>query len=103
MVVEAVLCENVVDLWVLDGAEDQCLAVVLGPIVQVGHPHTGEVHPMGIRRLQVQVLQHMLKTGYGMSLASLKAIHEILEIRGGSKEKHACCNRMLTTLMREYD
>lgn len=48
MVVEAVLCENVVDLWVLDGAEHQCLAVVLGPIVQVGHPHTGEVHPMGV-------------------------------------------------------
>lgn len=39
-VVEAVLRDDVVDMWVLDRAEHQCLAIVLGPVVQVPHVHT---------------------------------------------------------------
>ena len=45
-VVGAVLGEDVVDLGVLDGAEHQRLSVVFGPVVQVPHPHPGEVHSM---------------------------------------------------------
>lgn len=60
-VVEAVLRDDVVDMWVLDRAEHQCLAIVLGPVVQVPHAHPGEVHPMGVQGLQVQMLHHMLE------------------------------------------
>ena len=59
-VVGAVLCEDVVDLGVLDGAENQRLSVVFGPVVQVPHPHPGEVDSMRVQRLQVHVLHHML-------------------------------------------
>lgn len=50
-VVGTVLGEDVVDLWVLDGAEHQCLTVVFGPVVQVPHPHPREVHSMGVQGL----------------------------------------------------
>ena len=59
-VVGALLGEDVVDLRVLDGAEHHCLPVVPGPVVQVPHPHPGEVHSMRVQRLQVNVLHHML-------------------------------------------
>lgn len=59
-VVGTVLGEDVVDLWVLDGAEHQRLPVVFGPVVQVPHPHPGEVHSVGVQGLQVHVLHHML-------------------------------------------
>lgn len=59
-VVGAVFGEDVVDLWLLDGAEHQRLSVVFGPVVQTPHPHPGEVHAMGVERLQVHVLHHML-------------------------------------------
>lgn len=59
-VVGTMLGEDVVDLWFLDGAEHQRLPIVSGPAVEVPHPHPGEVHSMGVQRLQVHVLHHML-------------------------------------------
>lgn len=59
-VIAAVLGEDVVDLRVLDGTEHQRLPVVFGPVVEVPHPHPGEVHSVGVQRLQVHVLHHML-------------------------------------------
>lgn len=59
-VVGAVFSEDVVDLWVLDGTEHQRLSVVSGPVVQVPHPYSGKVHSVGVQRLQVHVLHHML-------------------------------------------
>lgn len=59
-IVGTVLGEDAVDLWVLDGAEHQRLPVVFGPVVQVPHPHPGEVHSMWLQRLQVHVLHHVL-------------------------------------------
>lgn len=61
-VVGAVLGEDVVDLWVLNGAENQRLPVVSGPVVQIPHPHSGKVDTVGVQRLQVHVLHHMLVT-----------------------------------------
>lgn len=59
-VVGTVLCKDVVDVWILDGAEYQRLPVVSGPVVQIPHPHSGEIHAMRVQRLQVHVLHHML-------------------------------------------
>lgn len=59
-IVGTVLGEDAVDLRVLDGAEHQRLPVVFGPVVQVPHPHPGEVHSMRVQRLQVHVLHYML-------------------------------------------
>lgn len=60
-IVGTVFGEDAVDLWVLDGAEHQSLAIVLGPVVQVPHPHPGEVHTMRVQRLQVHVFHHVLQ------------------------------------------
>lgn len=54
------LRQDVVDLGVLDGAEHQRLPVVSGPVVQVPHPDPGEVDTVGVQRLQVHVLHHVL-------------------------------------------
>lgn len=59
-VVGTVFSEDVVYLWILDGAEHQRLSVVSSPVVQVPHPHSGKVHSMGVQRLQVHVFHHML-------------------------------------------
>lgn len=55
-VVGTMFGKDVVDLWVLDGAEDQGLPIVSGPVVQVPHPHPGEVNSMRVQRLQVYVI-----------------------------------------------
>lgn len=60
-VVGTVFGEDAVDLWVLDRAEHHCLPIVPGPVVEVPHSHPGEVHSMGVKRLQVHVLHHMLQ------------------------------------------
>lgn len=60
-IVGTVFGEDAVDLWVLDGAEHQSLAIVLGPVVQAPHPHPGEVHTMRVQRLQVHVVHHVLQ------------------------------------------
>lgn len=54
------LCNDVVDVWFLDGAEYKSLPVVLGPVVQIPHPHPGEIHAVRVERLQVHVVHHML-------------------------------------------
>ena len=65
-VVEAVLGQQVVDLGVLHGAEHQGLPVVLGVVVEVPEPHPGEVHVVGLQRLQVHVPHSVLwrRTGH---------------------------------------
>lgn len=60
-IVGTMLGEDVVDLWVLDGAEHQRLPVVFGTVVQVPHPHSRKVHSMGVEWLQVHVLHHILQ------------------------------------------
>lgn len=54
------LVEDRVDLGILEGAEQQCLPVELGPVVEIQHPHSGEVDPVGIQRQQVHVLHQVL-------------------------------------------
>ena len=44
--IDAVLVEHGVDLGILQGPEQQGLAIVLGPIVEAPHPHSRKVHPM---------------------------------------------------------
>lgn len=60
-VVGAVFGEDAVDLRILDGAEHKGLPIVPDPVVEVPHSHPGEVHPMGVKWLQVHVLHHMLE------------------------------------------
>lgn len=60
-VVGTVFGEDVVDLRLLDGAEHQCLPIVSGPVVEVPHANPGEVHIVGVQRLQVHVLHHVLQ------------------------------------------
>lgn len=62
-VVGTVFGQDVVDLGVLDGAEHQRLPVVSGPVVQVPHPDSGKVDAVGVERLQVHVLHHVLVRG----------------------------------------
>lgn len=64
-IVGAVLGENAVDLRLLDGTEHQRLAVVPGPVVQAPHADPGEVDAVGVQRLQVHVLHHVLHEGRG--------------------------------------
>lgn len=59
-VIEAVFVEDRVNLGVLESTEQQCLPVVLGPVVEIQHPHPGEVHPVGFQRQQVNVLHQVL-------------------------------------------
>lgn len=44
--VDAVLVEHGVDLSILQGPEQQGLAIELGPIIEAPHPHSGKVHPV---------------------------------------------------------
>lgn len=60
-VVSAVFGDYVVDLRFLDGAEHQGLSVVFGPVIQVKHPHPGEVDPVRVERLKVHVVHHVLE------------------------------------------
>lgn len=59
-IIEALFVEDRVNLGVLESAEQQRLPVVLGPVVEIQHPHSGEVHPVGIQRQQVNVLHQVL-------------------------------------------
>lgn len=52
--------EDRVNLGVLQGAEQQRLAVVPAPVIEIQHPHSGEVYPVGIQRQQVHVLHQVL-------------------------------------------
>lgn len=52
--------EDGVNLGILKSAEQQRLAVVLGPVIEIQHSHSGKVHPVGIQRQQVNVLHQML-------------------------------------------
>lgn len=61
-VIEAVFVEDRVDLGVLEGTEQQRLPVVLGPVVEIQHPHSGKVHAVGVQRQQVNVLHQVLHT-----------------------------------------
>lgn len=60
-VVGTVFGEDAVDLRVLDRAEHERLPIVPGPVVEVPHSHPGEVHSVGVKRLQVHVFHHMLQ------------------------------------------
>lgn len=59
-IIEAVFVEDKVNLGVLQSTEQQRLPVVLAPVVEIQHPHPGEVHPVGIQRQQVNVLHQVL-------------------------------------------
>lgn len=59
-VVGTVFGENVANLGVLDGTEHQRLPVVTGPVVEIPHPDPGEVNSVGVQRLHVHVLHHVL-------------------------------------------
>lgn len=59
-VIEAVFVEDRVNLGILKSAEQQRLAVVLGPVTEIQHSHSGKVYPMGIQRQQVNVLHQVL-------------------------------------------
>lgn len=59
-IIEAVFVEDRVNLGVLEGTEQQRLPVVLGPVVEIQHPHAGKVHPVGLQRQQVNVLHQVL-------------------------------------------
>lgn len=59
-VIEAVFVEDRVNLGVLQSTEQQRLPVVLGPVVEIQHPHSGKIHPVGIQRQQVNVLHQVL-------------------------------------------
>lgn len=61
-VIEAVFVEDRVNLGILKSTEQQRLAVVLGPVMEVWHSHSGKVYPMGIQRQQVNVLHQVLHT-----------------------------------------
>lgn len=78
-IVGAVPGEDAVDLRLLDGAEHQRLPVVPGPVVQAPHPDAGEVDAVGVQRLQVHVLHHVLHEGRGSG-----------EVRGPSVKVRRC-------------
>lgn len=59
-VIEAVFVEDSINLGILKSTEQQRLAVVLGPVIEVRHSHSGKVYPMGIQRQQVNVPHQVL-------------------------------------------
>lgn len=44
--IDAVLVEHRVDLGILQGTKEQCLSVVLGPVIEAPHSDSREVHPV---------------------------------------------------------
>lgn len=59
-IIEAVFVEDGVNLGILKSTEQQRLTVVLGPVVETLHSHSGEVYPMGFQRQQINVLHQVL-------------------------------------------
>lgn len=60
--------EDGVNLGILKSTEQQRLTVVLGPVVETQHSHSGEVYPMGFQRQQVNVLHQVLHRDRNTSL-----------------------------------
>lgn len=59
-VIQAVLIEDRIDLWILKGSKQQCLPIIFGPVIQTEHSHPWEIHPMRFQRQQVNVGQNVL-------------------------------------------
>ena len=62
--------EEGVNLWCLDGREDESLPVEVAPLVQSPKPHTREVHSVRLAGRPVQVREDMLRGEGGGGLAT---------------------------------
>lgn len=74
-IIEAVFVEDGVNLGILKSTEQQRLAVVLGPVIEIQHSHAGKVYPVGIQRQPVNVLHQVLRREMETHRYSLTSRH----------------------------